>query len=83
MRIRTRIVAPLVVAGALAFAAPAANADAATTPQTPWQEGAAAAIGGWQAGAAAAAGGLQAGAAATLAGWQAGAAALQGVFGPV
>jgi hypothetical protein len=82
MRIRTRIVAPLAVAGALAFAAPAANADAAT-PQTPWQQGAAAAIGGWQAGAVAAAGGLQAGAAATLAGWQAGAAALQGVFGPV
>ena len=82
MSIRHRILAPLAVAGALAFAAPAANADAATTPQNPWQQGTAAAVSGWQAGAVATVGGLQAGAAAALAGWQAGAAALHGAFGP-
>jgi hypothetical protein len=93
---RYRLAALAAVAGALAIAAPAAQAASPspilTMPKTPmaaqppwtaaFQEGAAAAAAGWQAGAAAGIAGWQAGATAGLAGMQAGAAALHGVFGP-
>lgn len=80
MSIRHRIVAPLAVVGALALAAPAAQADTGTraTTQSAFQEGAAAAAAGWHAGAVAAAGGFQAGLDAALAGWQAGLTAILG-----
>ena len=54
------------VVGALAIAAPSANA---ATTANPWQEGANAAVAGWTAGANAA-----------IFGWQAGAAAIQSVL---
>jgi hypothetical protein len=83
---RRHMTALAAVIGALAIAAPAAQADTATVQAPPsavqnaWQEGAAAAIGGWQAGAAAAVAGWRAGAVAGLAGWQAGAAAVTNVW---
>jgi hypothetical protein len=83
---RRHMTALAAVIGALAFLAPAAQADAAPAPppaawQTAWQEGANAAVAGWQAGATAAIGGWQAGAVAARAGWLAGANAVLGVLG--
>ena len=86
---RHHMAAVAAVTGALALAAPAAQADTAAgpAPEGPvagaWQEGAAAARAGWAAGAAAGLQGFQQGAAAGIAGWQAGAAALRGAYGAV
>jgi hypothetical protein len=77
---RHQMTAVAAVVGALAFAAPVAQADtaAAPAPQGPvagaWQEGLTAARAGWATGAAAALQGFREGAAAGAAGWRAGAA---------
>jgi hypothetical protein len=72
---RHHLTAVAAVTGALAIAAPAAQADTAAVPAaqgpiaTAWQEGAAAAVQGWKEGAAAG-----------LAGWQAGAVAMRDAY---